>query len=80
MEKKVSNNNAIEMYLHCNKCLSEINDTGMKITPKDYAKISIGFTDVGIQLWCDRHDCNVAHIDFEGHQHPANTSAEKEKD
>jgi hypothetical protein len=25
-----------------------------------------------LQIWCKRHESNVAHIDFEGANHPAN--------
>ena len=33
---------------------------------QDYSKIDAGFTDRGIQLWCQRHQVNICHIDFEG--------------
>lgn len=77
MNKEISNENQIEAFLHCGICMQEYKDTGIKIAPKDYSKLSIGWTPLGIQIWCDRHDCNVCHIDFEGQVHPANTSAKK---
>lgn len=45
-----------------------------KASPSKYARISVGFTELGIQVWCVRHDVNVIHIDFEGRRHPANQS------
>jgi hypothetical protein len=43
-------------------------------SPKLYARLEVGFTPIGLQIWCARHDVNVVHIDFEGQQHPANVS------
>lgn len=37
--------------------------------------LRVSFTDVGLQVWCLRHNCNVIHIDFEGRKHPASTEA-----
>lgn len=39
---------------------------------RDYARLNVGFTPVGLQVWCVRHDCNVLHVDFEGYKHPGN--------
>ena len=58
----------IERYMHCIKCLNEKPDD---ISPQEYAYLSIGWTEKGIQVWCERHECNVCNIDFEGNQHPA---------
>ena len=33
---------------------------------QDYARLDVGFTDKGLQVWCRRHDLNVVHIDFDG--------------
>ena len=40
------------------------------------ADIDVGFTPVGIQVWCNRHQCNVVHIDFEGRSLPNNTTVD----
>lgn len=57
------------MYLHCNQCLKELPpDT----SPQEYSNTQTGFTKQGLQVWCNRHKCNVVHIDFECQQHPAN--------
>lgn len=61
----------IEMYAHCGLCLAELPPDK---SPQKFASISVGFTHVGLQVWCNRHECNIMHIDFQGHQHPAITS------
>lgn len=75
------NENNIQMYLHCGKCLEEwkkdIRET--LISPKDYQKVQVGWTKEGLQVWCVRHDCNILHVDFEGTKHPADTTAKKNK-
>lgn len=81
-KKELSNKNCIEAYIHCSKCLKEYmedEEIRTKVSPKDYAKTQCGFTKEGIQIWCNRHDCNVAHIDFEGVKHPANLTIEKKE-
>jgi len=37
------------------------------------SNLIIGFTEIGIQIWCRTHDDNVCHIDFESMKHPINT-------
>ena len=64
--------NQIEMYLHCGKCLDELPSN---ITPRDWSMVQVGWTKQGIQIWCNRHNCNVMHMDFEGQTHPANVDA-----
>ena len=68
---KISNQNQIQAYLHCVKCLDEIPDG---VSPQEYAMTQAGWTPQGMQVWCNRHNCNVVHMDFEGNTHPANTS------
>ena len=40
-------------------------------SPSDWARLECGWTDLGFQVWCKRHDINILHVDFEGHKHPA---------
>ena len=68
---EISNTNEIITYLHCALCIEELPDDE---SPKSYTMYEVGYTRQGIQVWCKRHDCNVIHIDFEGHKFPANTS------
>ena len=63
--------NAIGVYLHCGRCLEElkrgVTEAGALVAqqaPAEYARTQIGITDDGFQVWCNRHDCNVARITF----------------
>ena len=31
-----------------------------------YSKIDVGFTERGLQIWCQRHQLNICHINFDG--------------
>jgi len=45
----------------------------------DYARLNVGDSLQGLQIWCMRHGCNVMHIDFQGQTHPAIMWREEEK-
>lgn len=78
----VSSLNEIDQFLHCGRCLDEWKENTKiktKQSPRDYSKLSIGFTKSGLQVWCNRHQCNVVHIDFQGIQHPANFTRQPTK-
>lgn len=66
---RCSANNEVIMYMHCSMCLESLPNGE---SPRTWAQLEVGFTPVGLQVWCKRHDVNVVHIDFEGVQHPAN--------
>ena len=66
----ISSDLSIGAYINCSQCIKELPEGE---SPESYARFSIGFTTLGIQVWCLRHDCNIIHIDFEGEKHPANT-------
>lgn len=58
--------NQIEAYMHCATCLEEwlARYRGV-MAPKDYARTQAGITEDGrIQVWCNRHDCNVDLMTF----------------
>lgn len=55
-------------FLHCALCYEDIPDG---ISMQDYALEEVGFTKVGLQVWCRRHECNIMHVDFEKMTHPA---------
>ena len=76
-EKMIPNTNEIKMFMHCGLCLEEMPDG---VSPREWGKLELGYTVLGIQVWCKRHECNVVHIDFEGQKHPANTNATKKTD
>jgi hypothetical protein len=76
-----SNDLTILAYLHCGLCIAEWNEknkigaVGSPVeSPASYARLSVGWTDIGLQVWCNRHNCNVINVDFQGTKHPANTS------
>ena len=59
--------NQIKETIVCVKCSDEFmgGSTDAK-SLQDYSTIDAGFTERGIQLWCQRHQVNICHIDFEG--------------
>ena len=67
---EISNDNEIAMFFHCALCLDEKPN---HISPRDFSDLEAGWTKQGFQVWCKRHDCNIIHMDFKGHKHPANT-------
>ena len=62
--------NEIKAFMHCVLCLDSIPDG---VSPRVWARLSMGWTPSGFQVWCNRHEVNVLHVDFEGVKHPANT-------
>lgn len=75
-ENMISNENEIKLYLHCKQCLDE---RPKHISPKDWSRNQAGWTTEGIQLWCNRHEANIIHIDFQGKIHPANETRKSER-
>lgn len=69
VERDIPNTLEIGLFFHCQLCLKSLPE---EQSPRDWAQLEVGFTPLGIQVWCKRHECNVAHIDFEGQRHPAN--------
>lgn len=72
-----TNENNISSYIHCGLCFDEWNNDpiiSQNMSPAQYQKIQAGWTKKGLQIWCNRHDCNIIHIDFEGHKHTADTT------
>tara|TARA_B100001093_G_scaffold502409_1_gene555346 strand:+ start:2371 stop:2613 length:243 start_codon:yes stop_codon:yes gene_type:complete len=61
--------NQIKETIVCVKCSDEFmsGSTDAK-SLQDYSSIDAGFTNIGIQLWCQRHQVNICHINFEGNK------------
>lgn len=57
----------IVTFFHCLQCLEE---KPSNLSPREFASLDVGLTDIGLQVWCKRHNCNVISIDFEGIRHP----------
>ena len=54
--------NEIASYMHCGKCIDELPEF---VSPREYSRTQIGIRSDGrFQVWCNRHKCNVAVIDF----------------
>lgn len=54
--------NRIESYFHCRRCLEE---RPADTTPADWSRTQTGITDDGFfQVWCNRHNINVARIEL----------------
>lgn len=53
--------NEISHYFHCSKCLKE---KPYGKSPREWFKVEIGWTEKGLQVWCNRHNCNVINIKF----------------
>ena len=53
------------------QCMDEL---PQGVSPRENARLEIGWTVHGFQAWCVRHDSNVLNVDFEGHKHPAITT------
>lgn len=70
--------NEITSYIHCTHCVNDIKAiiarTGQDQSPMTYQRLEVGYTPVGLQIWCRRHQRNVVLINFEGHKHPADTA------
>ena len=49
----------IELYLHCSECLKDLPET---IAPRTWQDVEAGLTKDGVQIWCKRHNCNIALI------------------
>lgn len=61
--------NEIKTFFHCRKCMSL---KPADVSPQEWGQLDVGFSVLGIQVWCKRCECNVVHCDFEGIKHPAN--------
>ena len=53
--------------LLCNSCYEEY-CAGLtdRRSLQQYSMLDVGLTDIGLQVWCRRHDVNVVHVDFGG--------------
>lgn len=74
-DRTIPVSNEIKLFMHCKLCLDELTKSqlGHDMSPQDYGSLEVGFTDIGVQVWCKRHKVNVVHIDFQGQTHPANS-------
>lgn len=64
----VATDNCIETFFHCRQCMAELPEG---VSPREWAQLEVGFTVLGFQVWCKRHEINVVHMDFQTQKHPA---------
>ncbi len=57
------------MFMHCGKCIDEVQEID-GTSPQNYARIGFGYTETGVQLWCNRHDESIMHIPLPAHSMP----------
>jgi hypothetical protein len=69
-DRPIPPSNEITTFFHCKRCLEEL---PAGTSPREWVRMEAGFTQLGIQVWCVRHEANILHVDFEGKKHPANT-------
>ena len=50
----------IKAYIYCVECVKDMPDG---VPMSEYGRLSIGATDLGLLVWCDRHDCEVVFLD-----------------
>lgn len=69
--------NSIQMYCHCKQCMDELRNgewqkhvsrkqIAQGMSPREYAQLEAGWTELGLQVRCVRHDNNIVHIDLKG--------------
>jgi hypothetical protein len=51
----------IKTFIHCGKCLDEVYEMD-GTSAKNYARIAVGYTETGVQLWCNRHEQLIVNI------------------
>ena len=66
--RPIPSENSIQAFLHCRRCVESIPKGH---SPQSWSALSVGWTELGFQVWCNRHDINILHVDFEGQVHPA---------
>jgi hypothetical protein len=72
VDRPIPSTREIKLFFQCRQCVREKPDS---VLPGDWSRLESGWTALGFQVWCRRHNCNVLHLDFEGAKHPANISA-----
>lgn len=74
---EITADNQVKMFVNCKKCYESM-PSGE--SAESWGRMSVGWTEKGLQVWCVRHDLNVLNIDFEGHKHPGITYAKGASD
>ena len=54
---------AIREFIHCRECLGK---KPPDFAPQQWSNLDIGWTEKGLQVWCNRCNQSVVSIDFQG--------------
>lgn len=57
MDNTISQPNQIISYWHCKQCIDE---KPRNMSPAEWTRLWVGITKEGLQVWCSRHNLNVA--------------------
>lgn len=74
IEREVPAANSIQLFFHCRQCLEELPPDK---SPQEWSQTQAGWTKLGLQVWCNRHNCNVIHLDLQNFKLPANLLTEE---
>jgi hypothetical protein len=53
--------NSMAEFLHCARCLAACPP---ELSAAEFARLAVGRTPYGLQVWCIRHNANVYHLDL----------------
>ena len=60
---------SINSHIVCNECIKELSTLpSSDVNLKNFVKFEVGFTKLGIQIWCIRHNINVCHVNFDNNE------------
>ena len=79
IKREIPTTMSIVAFIHCGMCLDEWkadDSLNSRLSPRDYTSYEVGYTALGLQVWCKRHEANVVHVDFQGLRLPGNTGME----
>ena len=76
MTRHIPVTNEIQMFFHCRQCVESL---PVGKSPREDSQIECGWTEIGFQVWCKRHDINIMHVDFEGCTHRVNMKTARMK-
>tara|TARA_B100000965_G_scaffold295593_2_gene253763 strand:+ start:133 stop:387 length:255 start_codon:yes stop_codon:yes gene_type:complete len=80
MKKVLIYEKAIEEPTVCPRCVKEFMERPRPFRSLiDFMEFEVGFTMLGIQVWCRRHNKNVCHIDFQNNTVAAYMDSQKDK-
>ncbi len=71
MKRPIPATNEIKAFMHCAGCAPDRPET---LSPREWVSVEVGWTELGLQIWCKRCEANVLHLDFQGRKYPDSTN------